>query len=233
MRAELSIVVPTLDSAMHLPGCFAALFEGLEAGLIRELVIADGGSQDATLAIADEAGAIIVERPASRGGQLRAGAAAAGGPWLLFLHADTVLSDGWVDAVNAHMCAAPNRAGYFRLGFDDAGGAARIVAGWANLRSRLFGLPFGDQGLLISRRLHDRLGGFDDIPLMEDVALARKLGRRRLTPLPATARTSAARYAQEGWLRRGARNLSLQARFFAGVSPERLARRYRRSAPRS
>ena len=228
MRAAVSIVIPTLNAGESLPGCLASLMEGLEAGVIRELVIADGGSDDATLAIADAAGAVLVEAAASRGGQLRRGAEAAEGDWLLFLHADTWLAPGWSAAVRAHLREAPEKAGWFGLRFDAPGAAARIVAGWANLRARLLGLPFGDQGLLISRSLYDAVGGFVDIALMEDVAMARALGRKRLRRLPAIARTSARRYAREGWLRRGARNLTLQIRFFAGDSPERLARRYRR-----
>lgn len=228
MRAAVSIVIPTLNAGESLPGCLAALFEGLEAGVIREVVIADGGSTGATLPIAQAAGAMVTQGAASRGGQLRQGAAAARGEWLLFLHADTRLEPGWSAAVRDHISEAPERAGWFTLRFDVPGAAARIVASWANLRARLFGLPFGDQGLLISRALHDAVGGFADIALMEDVAMARSLGRRRLRRLPAIARTSARRYAREGWLRRGARNLVLQIRFFAGACPERLSRRYRR-----
>ncbi len=228
MRAAVSIIIPTLNAAESLPDCLAALMEGLEAGVIRELVIADGGSRDATLAIGEAAGAVVVEGAASRGGQLRRGADAAQGEWLLFLHDDTQLAPGWSAAVLAHLRDAPDKAGWFGLLFDAPGLAARIVAGWANLRARLLSLPFGDQGLLISRGLYDTVGGFADIPLMEDVVMARALGRKRLLRLPAMARTSARRFAREGWFRRGARNLVLQIRFFAGASPERLAQRYRR-----
>ena len=228
MRAAVSVVIPTLNAAAGLPGCLAALMEGVEAGVVRELIIADGGSDDATLTIADEVGARVVHARASRGGQLRQGAAAAQGEWLLFLHADSVLAPGWSAVVLAHVAAGDQAAGFFRLRFDTVDWRARLVAGWANLRSGWAGLPFGDQGLLIARDLYDRVGGFADIPLMEDVAMARALGRGRLTMLEATLRTSAGRYEREGWLRRGARNLGLQLRFFSGVSPERLAERYRR-----
>ncbi|MFV2003233.1 MAG: glycosyl transferase, partial [Paracoccaceae bacterium] len=104
--------------------------------------------------------------------------------------------------------------------------APRLVAAWVNLRSRL-GLPYGDQGLLISRELYRRLGGYRDISLMEDVAMSRAL-RGRLVMLPAAALTSAHSYQRDGWLRRGAGNLWLLARYFAGADPEKLARRYRR-----
>lgn len=223
MRAQLSVIIPVLDAEPALPACLAALMEGVEAGLIRELVISDGGSSDATLALAEAAGAVIVTGPASRGGQLRRGVASASGPWLLVLHADSVLARGWSAAVTAQI--ADGRPGYFRLAFDARGFAPAWVAGWANLRARLLHLPYGDQGLLISRAEYDAAGGYDDIPLMEDVALARRLGRR-LRMMPVTLRTSAARYRRDGWLRRGARNLSLLLRYLGGADPARLAGKY-------
>ncbi|MGR3320345.1 MAG: TIGR04283 family arsenosugar biosynthesis glycosyltransferase [Pseudooceanicola sp.] len=225
MRAPLSIVIPTLDASRDLPGCAAALFEGLEAGLIREVVVSDGGSTDGTRAAADELGAVWTEGPASRGGQLRRGAVQAEGEWLLFLHADTRLAPGWADAVLRHM--ATGDAGYFRLSFDRGGLRSRIVAGWANMRSLLFGLPYGDQGLCLPSGLYQAVGGYPDIPLMEDVAIARAL-RGRLRPMEGTAVTSAARYERGGWVRRGARNLTTLLRYLAGTDPARLAAAYRR-----
>jgi hypothetical protein len=123
--------------------------------------------------------------------------------------------------------AREERAGYFALRFDSTGFFPWFVAGWANLRSRIFGLPYGDQGLLISRAMYEAAGGFSDMPLMEDVALVRRL-RGQLVALGAVAVTSAARYERGGWLRRGARNLWCLARYFAGVDVARLARAYRR-----
>jgi rSAM/selenodomain-associated transferase 2 len=227
MRAPISVVIPTLNAAHDLPECTLALFEGLEAGLIRELIISDGGSADDIAALAAELGATLVVGPAGRGGQLARGAGAASGDWLLFLHADTVLTDGWTRAVLTHLLTQPEKAGYFRLAFRANGLAPAVVAGWANFRARAFGLPYGDQGLLIPRGLYRASGGFRDISLMEDVAIARQL-RGYLCALPAVAQTSAARYQQQGWLRRGARNLWALALYFAGVSPERLAREYQR-----
>ncbi|MDF1856243.1 glycosyltransferase [Pseudooceanicola sp.] len=225
MRAPISVIIPTLAAGDSLPGCAAALFEGLEAGLIREVVISDGGSDDQTRAVAERLGAIWLGGPASRGGQLRRGVQAASGDWLLILHADTSLAPGWTGPVIAHM--AGTDAGYFQLAFDRGGWRGRAVACWANTRARRFGLPYGDQGLLLSRALYDAVGGYPDQPLMEDVALARAL-TPRLRPIDATAITSAARYLKGGWARRGARNLLTLARYLAGADPTDLAKRYHR-----
>lgn len=227
MQAPLSIIIPTLNAASCLPGTTAALMEGVEMGLVRELVLSDGGSTDQTHDAARELGAVWVRGPKGRGGQLARGAARASAPWLLFLHADTHLAPGWARAVLDHMNHAPDKAACFRLAFRSDAQAARAVAAWANWRSRVLGLPYGDQGLLISRALYDAVGGYPDQPLMEDVAIADALAGR-LSVLPLEARTSAQRYEAQGWLRRGARNLATLLRYRLGAPPERLARRYDR-----
>lgn len=195
-------------------------------GTLSEVIFTDGGSTDDTAEIAELTGAQMIVGAPGRGGQLARGAAQARGEWLLFLHADTELSPDWPERMRAHMQAGPDKAGWCRLAFDAPGIAPRIVAGWANLRSRILGLPYGDQALLIHRSLYRRVGGHMDVPLMEDVALARALGRRHLAELDVVATTDAARYQRDGWLRRGAKNLSLLCRYFLGASPERLAARY-------
>lgn len=223
MRAPISVIVPTLNAEMALAACLTSLFEGVQAGIIRELIVVDGGSSDRTVELAQEAGAKVLQTASSRGGQLQQGCAAAAGDWLLILHADSELADGWSDAATNHL--ARGGAGWFKLRFDDGSAMARMVAGWANLRARLLKMPFGDQGLLVSRELYERVGGFADIPLMEDVALSRALGQH-LRPIGATIITSADRYRAQGWVRRGARNLWTQLRFFCGASPDKLARDY-------
>ncbi|WP_264210363.1 TIGR04283 family arsenosugar biosynthesis glycosyltransferase [Leisingera thetidis] len=226
MPAPVSIVIPALNAADELPGCLEHLMEGLGAGLIRELVISDGGSADETRAIAQAAGAEWISGPASRGGQLRRGCAAARGEWLLVLHADTRLEPGWAAAVARHLQEGQGRPAYFRLRFRARGLMPGWVAGWANLRARLFALPYGDQGLLVRRADYEAAGGYPDQPLMEDVALVRRLAG--LTALPCAALTGAARYQRAGWIRRGARNLWTLMRYFSGADPEKLAAAYRK-----
>lgn len=222
MRAPLSIVIPTLNAADHLRVTLASLMEGIEAGILRELIISDGGSQDDTCQIAEAAGAIVVTGGAGRGGQLQRGAEAAGGVWMLFLHADTQLSPGWAQVVAEHL--ETDGAGYFRLAFAATGFMPRLVATGANLRSR-FGLPYGDQGLLIRKDLYLKMGGYRDMPLMEDVEFVRRL-RGHLKVLPVTATTSATRYQKGGWLRTSFRNIGTLARYQMGADPDDLARRY-------
>jgi hypothetical protein len=223
----ISVVIPTLNAESSLGPTLAALVPGLRDGMVREVIFADGGSTDDTAAIAEAVGARFVAAPPGRGPQLAAGAAAARGPWLLFVHADTRLAPDWPEAARRHIADHAGRAGWCDLRFDAEGVAPALVARWANLRARLFALPYGDQALLVSVALYRAAGGHPAIPIMEDVALARALGRRRLRPLGVIAVTSAARYEAEGWLRRGARNLSCLALWFMGAAPERIDRRYR------
>jgi rSAM/selenodomain-associated transferase 2 len=224
----LSIVIPALNAAGSLPATLAALEEGRAGGLLREVIVADGGSRDATARLAAESGARVVTAPRGRGPQLRAGAEAAEGEWLLFLHADSLPRPGWSRVVLDFIDRPENagRAGFFRIAFDDEGPGARRVARLANWRARRLGLPYGDQGLLIARDHYETLGGFKPMILMEDVEMARRLGRRRLAPLPATVITSAARYRKGGWWTVPARNLCLLSAYLLGVPPRILAKIY-------
>lgn len=224
----ISVIIPTLNAAPVVGRALVSLSPAIIDPILTEVIISDGGSSDDIGEIAEATGARFITGAAGRGRQLAAGAEAARGEWLLFLHADTSLSDDWVEAARLHIGSGPGKAGWFRLAFDAPGFAPKFVAGWANVRSRWLALPYGDQGLLIHRSLYRAAGGFPDIPLMEDVALARALGRRRLSEVGAVARTGADRYAQGGWVRRGARNLLTLTRYFLGASPEALAAAYKK-----
>jgi rSAM/selenodomain-associated transferase 2 len=224
----ISVVIPTLNAAAFLPACLGALAPGALAGLVKEVIISDGGSSDAVEAIAEDVGARFVHGPPGRAAQMIAGAKIARAPWLLFLHADTTLSDNWLEVAHRYMAPADPSvsAAYFRFAFDDRSLAARHATFWVGLRCKLLALPYGDQGLLIGRDFYNMLGGYKPLPLMEDVDLVRRIGRAHLTMLPADAVTSAAKYRRDGYLRRSLANLALVARFYAGADPARLARRY-------
>lgn len=226
MPAPLSVIIPTLNAAADLPPCLESLMPGLETGLIREVIVADGGSEDATARIADATGAHVVTGAKGRGAQLAAGARAARGDWLLFLHADTALSRDWAERVSDHLDKRPDKAAAFTLKYRSDARAARWLEARANRRARWLGLPYGDQGLLISRTMYDTIGGYADVPLMEDVMIVRAIGRTRLVILDAEARTSAEKYERDGWRKRAWRNAWLLARFLMGAKPENLAEAY-------
>ncbi len=226
--APVSVIIPTLNAAPNIGPTLGAIADGVIEGVVGELIIADGGSTDEIHDIADAIGAESVTAPKGRGSQLAAGAKAARGAWVLFLHADTRLSHDWIDAVKRHVQTHPRKAAYFRHRFLADGFAPAFISGWANLRSTLFALPYGDQGLLVPLSLYREVGGYPEIPLMEDVALIRKIGRRRLRRLGADALTSADRYQRDGWFRRGARNLAIFLVWRLGASPVWLAKRYAR-----
>ncbi len=225
MGAPLSIIIPTYNSGKELPETVVSLFEGLEEGLIKELVICDSTEDKTVEKIADKLGAVYIKSTTGRGIQLKEGAYHSTGEWMLFLHADTHLEKGWNKIVSKFIASFPDRAGYFRLKFRHRGFFPGMVSKWANLRSVLFDLPYGDQGLLISRSLYDISGGFQAIPLMEDVDLCRKL-RGKLMMLDGFASTSAKRQISKGWIKSGFGNFWILTLYFLGKSPDDLFKKY-------
>ena len=225
LQERISVVIPTLNASETLSETLAAL---RASPIVGEVIVADGGSSDETVSRAGSADARVIPAPRGRGGQLAAGAAAAEGNWLLFLHADCRLEPGWQRAVGAFLSApaADARAGYFDLALDDPAPAARRLEQLVVWRCRALALPYGDQGLLIARTLYDAVGGFAPLPLMEDVDLVRRLGRRRLGRISARCIASARRYRRDGYLRRPLRNLLCLMLYFAGLPPDRIARLY-------
>ena len=224
MRAPVSVIIPTLNAESALPTLLSSLFEGLDAAIIREVIVADGGSRDATVDMAEKVGCHVEHCAKGRGGQIRQGISVAKGDWVLILHADSVLGSGWSEGFERYL-EDPAIAWYFTLKFNSDHPMARLTEGWANRRARLLGLPYGDQGLLVNRTTLASLGGYVDLPLMEDVATVQKL-KGRLSPLPIPLTTSATRYEREGWLRQGAKNIWRLLRYFFGASPSQLAQEY-------
>lgn len=227
----ITVVIPTLNAEGGLAATLAALVPAVVEGLVREVIIVDGGSTDRTLAIADQAGVEVVEAAAGRGGQLAIGAARAKFPWLMFLHADTVLEPGWereasvfIDRVDAGK--REPAAAAFGFALDDTGLAPRIVEAFVSLRSAVFRLPYGDQGLLISKQLYAEIGGYRPLPLMEDVDIVRRLRRRRMILLRPRAVTSALRYRRDGYTHRVLRNQLCLLMYFMRIPPGSIARMY-------
>jgi rSAM/selenodomain-associated transferase 2 len=220
---RLSAILPVLNAETELPRTLDAL---AKSPVVGEIIVADGGSRDASVAIARDAGARIIEAPRGRGTQLAAGVAMARHDWLLFLHADCRPLPGWEDAVRAFSTFSKDKAGYFALALDDDAPAARRLERIVAWRCRVLGLPYGDQGLLIHHRLYEAVDGYPAIPLMEDVAIVRRLGCAQLRPIGATMLASPHRYRSGGYVRRPLRNLFCLSLYFAGIPPHRIARLY-------
>jgi rSAM/selenodomain-associated transferase 2 len=227
----ISVIIPTLNAEMALSAAMTALVPAAVEGIVREVIVVDGGSTDRTLKIADQSGATIIRSEPGRGRQLAAGARQARMPWLLFLHADTVLETGWENDAAAliervELGHRPETAAAFRFALDDLGALPRLVEAGVALRCALLRLPYGDQGLLLPKRLYESVGGFADLPLMEDVDLVRRLGRRRTLILRPRATTSANRYRKDGYIRRMMRNLSCLTLYKLGAPMRLIIRLY-------
>jgi len=227
----LSIVIPTLNAATGLPATLESVAGGLDDLGKAQIIIADGGSTDSTLHLAKQSGASVISSEKGRGNQLSAGASAASGDWLLFIHADTLLQPGWGAAVARFIAdrSTPemsSKAAVFRFELDDPSFKARVLETIVALRTKWLALPYGDQGLLISKDHYELIGGFRPIPIMEDVDIVRRIGRHSLKVLDCSAVTSAGRYRQEGYLRRMSRNIVCLSMWFLGVAPDKIARVY-------
>ncbi len=224
----ISVVIPTLDAAETLFAALSSLAEARKEGLVLEVIVADGGSTDQTKFEAEAVDCRVFDAPRGRGAQLGAGAGKTVGDWLLFLHADTVLGEGWEIEAVAFMEKPENRtrASAFKFALDDDGSPARRLEAMTNWRCRALGLPYGDQGLLICREFYLSLGGYRPLAVMEDVDLVRRIGRGNIALLQAAAVTSAERYRRGGYLLRPARNLFCLALYFLAVPPRLIARIY-------
>jgi rSAM/selenodomain-associated transferase 2 len=227
----ISVVIPTLNAEAALAPTLAALVPAALDGLVKEVIVVDAGSGDGTVRIADEAGAHVVACKGGRGPQLAAGAEAARFSWLLFLHADTVLEGGWEGEASAFMAAVdsgrrPPAAAAFRFALDDSGWRPRLLERLVALRCAVLRMPYGDQGLLVPMHLYREVGGYPAYTLMEDVAIVRSLGRRRVAVLRARAVTSSVRYRRDGYFLRPLRNLVCLVLFFLRAPQSVISRLY-------
>jgi hypothetical protein len=226
MPPTVSVVIPVLFDADPASALLATLSSAPDI----EVIVVDGGP-DARLAdvVAARPPATLLRTPPGRARQMNAGAAAAAGTWLLFLHADSVLPAGWFDAIAG--LPSDVAGGWFRFALDDGAWQARVIERLTAWRVSRLQLPYGDQGIFVRRDVFVALGGFPDFPLMEDVSFIRRLVRAgHVIEVPLAIRTSARRWRRDGWFRRSTKNLALVALYFLGVAPERLARWYRSAA---
>jgi rSAM/selenodomain-associated transferase 2 len=221
VSVHLSVIIPVFRDADALARTLAGTdFSGTE-------LIVSSVSEDDSLAPVRLAHPSIVwiDAPRGRSAQMNAGAAVARGEWLVFLHADTRLPGGWKSAIDLASRDPRVNAGCFRFALDSTSTRARIIEIGVRARVALFGLPYGDQALFVRRDAFLALGGYADLPIMEDVDFVQRLRRQGglyVSPLPAT--TSARRWERDGWMRRTASHLTLILLYFCGVAPARLIR---------
>lgn len=221
MNSSLAIIIPTLNEE----GSLAATLSALPAGV--EVVVADGGSSDATQAIAKEHGARLVISEPGRAKQMNMGAHLACGDILLFLHADTLLPEDFQADVDASLGCEGAVAGAFRLHLVGEKRGLGLVSWGANMRSRFFALPYGDQALFMGRQVFVELGGFPDVVLLEDYMLVSALRKRgKIVLSEKYVRSSGRKWQQQGLIRTSLVNQLIIAGFLLGLSAEFLAQFY-------
>ena len=215
----VSVIVPVLNESERLP----ELLKRLKDGQPLEVIVADGGSDDDSVAVAKQHGARVVESERGRAKQLNAGAAAARGEYLLFLHADTEPPDGYVGIVGRTLRPAGVAAGAFAFALDGELKMKDTIEKMTAWRCRKFQLPYGDQGLFVRRALFDAVGGFPDLPILEDMELVRALGRLgRIEISPEFAITSSRRWREGGVVRTFLRHQSILIGHLLGCNTKRL-----------
>lgn len=217
-----SVIIPTLNEAAAIGAAIAAV-RALDPAV--EIIVADGGSTDATAALATAAGALVCQGPRGRGPQCNTGAAAATGAVLIFLHADTSLPSNAFPLLRAMFATERVQIAKFRLAFDSRHWLLDVARRLMWFDSLL--TSYGDQGIVVRRTLFDALGGFPDWPLFEDVRLFQLARRRtRVYVAPAQVATSMRRFHHNGVLRQLIRDVWYMLQYLAGVPPERIAARY-------
>jgi rSAM/selenodomain-associated transferase 2 len=229
----ITVVIPVLNDAAAL----ASLLPTLPAAdPALEIIVVDGSdASDPALDVLRErhSGVRWMRAAPGRGAQMNHGARHARGRWLVFLHSDTRLAVGWIDALRRLDGQPRTVGGSFRFALDSPARWARWIEWGVRIRVRLFDLAYGDQALFVRRAVFEELGGYRELPLMEDVDFIRRLRRRgHLDHVDVPALTSARRWERDGWFRRTVDNTLLVALFLSGCAPERLARHYHGSAHR-
>ena len=224
---DFSIVVPVLYEEDTIAGLLEHI-GGLDGAGRCEVIVVDGDPAGGTLQTIQDDRVVTMTSPPWRSRQMNAGAAAARGPTLIFLHADTRLPPDALSDIDAALRGDKFVGGAFRLRFDSDRFIYRLMSGFVTIRSRWNRLPYGDQAIFLRRGYFERIGGYSEIPLMEDVDIVRRIRRLggRIKILDSSVRTSRRRLEAEGVARRVLQNWLITVLYAVGVSPEKLVRFY-------
>jgi len=227
-RVFISIILPVLHEAGTINTVIAHL-RGLQQNSPLEIIVVDGDPAGGTLQAIQDEGSVRVLAEPGRARQMNCGASQAHGEVLLFLHADTLLPQQGLTRIAVALTDTRIVAGAFDLGFDTKRNIFRVTEKYAALRTRLTRIPFGDQAIFVRKTYFNEIGGYAEIPLMEDIELMAHIKKRggRISIIPLRVLTSPRRYEQEGLLYCTFRNWALQLCYLAGVSPEKLVKWYR------
>ena len=222
---KISVIIITLNEERYVE----RLLKQLSSENDIELIVSDGGSIDRTARTAKKYTKDVIVGERGRGVQLNAGAALATGDILWFLHADSILPDNFKDHIITTLESPGVAGGAFKLDFDSGLSSLKTISMVAGLRSMLTRIPFGDQGVFVKKETFDRLNGFKDIPLMEDIDFARRLKKEgRIVLLPSGIKTCSRKWEKDGILKTTLRNWAYITLFLMGYSPNKLYRRYYR-----
>jgi len=221
----ISVIIPTLNEEHNIGRCIESIRSDRA---IHEIIVADGGSSDKTVDIAESHGGIrVIRTEKGRGTQMNKGAAFAGGDIFLFLHADTYLERGWYNEIMSCLCEPSIAAGAFTFRIDSPESYYRLIEYWVKFRCVVLNLPYGDQGIFVRREVFESLGGYKNIPLMEDVDLVERM--KKVGPIKMLRKEAyihSRKWDEEGWIRRSFLNQMIMIRYRLGADPERLAKLY-------
>ena len=228
MKSRISIIVPVLNEQSIINELIEHLYDLPYAGG-REVIVVDGNQNQNTLAVISRGGVKKIASSRGRGVQMNAGAAEAIGETLLFLHADTRLPPVALERIGLTIEPPHIVGGAFDLGIPSNKWGFRLIETVASWRSRITRIPYGDQAIFIKRTVFEQIGGFKEIPIMEDVEFMRRVRKsgRKITIIPLKVRTAARRWEKEGLLYTTLRNWILISAYACGVSPRRLSKFYK------